>query len=292
MTIARVGLVARPHLPAAADALADAADWLAARGCEVVVDEASARHARVAGRYRGATRDALAAGVDAVVTFGGDGTLLDAAGVAAAAGADTPIMGINLGRLGFLTEAGRDDLVEALAALVEGRTRTEARAMLRGRVMRGGRAAAERLALNDIVMTRGALARMIEIDVAVDGQPVCEVKADGLIVATPTGSTAYNLSAGGPVVHPAVDALLLTPIAPHTLTNRPLVLPADARISLAARHDAPAEIVVTFDGQSSVTLESGDVVEIDRAPRVVNLLRVSARTHFDMLREKLQWGKA
>jgi len=291
MTIARVGLVARSHLPTAADALADAAAWLAARGCDVVIDEASARHAQVAGRYRTAPRDALAAGVDAVVTFGGDGTLLDTAGVAAAAGAETPIMGINLGRLGFLTEAGRDDLVEALTALVEGRTRTEARAMLRGRVLRNGRPIAERLALNDIVMTRGAFARMIEIDVSVDGQSVCEVKADGLIVATPTGSTAYNLSAGGPIVHPAVDAFVLTPIAPHTLTNRPLVLPAAARIGLAARPDAPSEIIVTFDGQSSVALDAGDVVDIERAARVVNLLRVSARTHFDMLREKLQWGK-
>lgn len=292
MKIARAALVARPHLPAALDALAEAAAWLVARGCTVVLDDTSARDAGLAGRYPTAPKDQLAGLSDVVVTFGGDGTLLDAAGAAARAGATTPLMGINLGRLGFLTEAGRDGTIDALTALVDGRAHTETRAMLAGRVCRPGRADVERLALNDIVVTRGALARMIEVDVSIDGQLVCQVKADGLIVATATGSTAYNLSAGGPIVHPAVDALVLTPIAPHTLTNRPLVLPATAEIVLKPELGAESEIVATFDGQSSVPLETGDTVEIRRAADVIRLVRTSNRTHFDMLREKLQWGKS
>jgi NAD+ kinase len=236
-------------------------------------------------------KDQLAAHADVVITLGGDGTLLDAAGTVARAGATTPVMGINLGRLGFLTEASRAGMIDALAVLVGGRARIESRAMLAGRIRRGGAVELERLALNDIVVTRGALARMIEVSVAVDGQSVCEVKADGLIVATPTGSTAYNLSAGGPIVHPAVDAFVVTPIAPHTLTNRPLVLPATVGIVLSPVLDPQSEIVVTFDGQAAVRLEAGDTIEIRRAAHQVRLVHTSDRTHFDMLREKLQWGK-
>jgi NAD+ kinase len=193
--------------------------------------------------------------------------------------------------LGFLTEVARADMLSALEALVAGRARTETRLVLAGHVMRAGAPAVDRLALNDIVVTRGALSRMIELDVAVDDQFVCHVKADGLIVASATGSTAYNLSAGGPIVHPVVDALVLTPIAPHTLTNRPLVLPATARISLRPDMASGSDFVVTFDGQYGAPLEPHDVVEISRAPRVLRLLRLTPRTHFDMLREKLQWGK-
>jgi NAD+ kinase len=197
---------------------------------------------------------------------------------------------VNLGRLGFLVEVERADLEAALDALVSGRFTTEARLMLMGRVRRGAAVVVERLALNDVVVTRGALSRMIELDVEVDGQPVSHVKADGLIVATATGSTAYNLSAGGPIVHPAVDALVLTPIAPHTLTNRPLVLPASAAVTLRPRADGPSEFVLTFDGQFGVSLDAHDVVDVARAPRVLRLARVSTRTHFDMLRDKLKWG--
>jgi NAD+ kinase len=291
MTVSRAALIARLQLPAALDALTEAAGWLAARGVDVIVDAASARDAGLADRYRVLPKAQLAADADVVITLGGDGTLLDAAGTAAQAGATTPVMGINLGRLGFLTEASRAGMIDALAALVDGRARIESRAMLVGRVRRRGAVELERLALNDIVVTRGALARMIEVNVAVDGQSVCEVKADGLIVATPTGSTAYNLSAGGPIVHPAVDALVVTPIAPHTLTNRPLVLPATAGIVLSPVLDPQSEIVVTFDGQAAARLEAGDTIEIRRAAHQVRLVHTSDRTHFDMLREKLQWGK-
>jgi NAD+ kinase len=283
--------MARFTLPAALSAMTEAAAWLEARQCTPIVEAEAATAAGVERRWATASRETLAGKVDAILAFGGDGTLLDAASVVAHSSADVPLLGVNLGRLGFLTEVARADMLEALESTVAGHTRTETRLLLAGHVLRSGQRAVDRLALNDIVVTRGALSRMIELDVAVDDQFVCHVKADGLIVASATGSTAYNLSAGGPIVHPVVDALVLTPIAPHTLTNRPLVLPATARISLQPDVDTGSDLVVTFDGQFGVPLESHDVVTIARAPRVLRLLRLTSRTHFDMLREKLQWGR-
>lgn len=290
MTITRAGLVARLSLPQALAALGEAAAWLADHGCVPVIDADSARAAGLDGQYATAPRDRVAGEVQVLLAFGGDGTLLEVANIVAQGPHDTPILGVNLGRLGFLTEVGRDGMTSAFEALVDGRTSPETRLLVTGRVVGAGGRTTERLALNDIVVTRGALSRMIEVDVTVDGQFLCHVKADGIIVATATGSTAYNLSAGGPIVHPAVDALVLTPIAPHTLTNRPLVLPATATIALRPDLDAHADVVATFDGQFGAPLGPGDVVEISRASRVLRLLRTSTRTHFDMLREKLRWG--
>ncbi len=289
MPITRLGLIARPH-PSALDALLEAAKWLSARGASVVIghDEAAVAGG---GQWAAAPRTELGSLVDAVIAFGGDGTLLAAANAVLQTPADVPVLGVHLGHLGFLTEVKRAELFEALTAVLDGRTWTESRLLLEGHVDRDGHARAARLALNDIVITRGRLSRMIEVDVAVDGEHVCHVRADGLIIATATGSTAYNLSAGGPIVHPAVDALLLTPIAPHTLTNRPLVLPASADIVLRPLLDSPhADVVATFDGQHGESLQPGDAVAIRRATRVLRLLRTTTRTHFDMLREKLGWG--
>lgn len=293
MTITRAGLVAHFTLPAALAALAEAAAWLEAHGCRPVIEAQSAAAARLSDRFPTASRDVLPEQVDVIIAFGGDGTLLDAAGAVAHSASDVPLLGVNLGRLGFLTEVGRTELQGALDALLAGRTRTETRLMLSGCVERHGQPETRHLALNDIVVTRGALSRMVEVDVSADDQPVCHVKADGVIVATATGSTAYNLSAGGPIVHPSVDAFVLTPIAPHTLTYRPLVLPATARLVLRPGADASqAEVVVTFDGQFGVSLGPEHVVVVTRAPRLLRLVRTSARTHFDMLREKLKWGSA
>ena len=288
----RTELIARLTLPNALAALGDAARWLEAHGCTPVVETASAEAASLGTRWQTVPRATLGVNADVVIAFGGDGTLLDAASAVAHAGGEAPLIGINLGRLGFLTEAGPGDLEAALRALIDGRTTVDSRLMLAGRVIRGSATAGARFALNDIVVTRGALSRMIELDVDVDGHFVCHVKADGLIVATATGSTAYNLSAGGPILHPAVDAFVLTPIAPHALTNRPLVLPATARITLKPQIDAKSDLVATFDGQFGVPLVAGDVVEVQRAPRVLRLLRMSGRTHFDVLRDKLKWGDA
>jgi len=285
----RVSLIART-VPEALKALEAAAVWLDAHGAAPSIEQDSAAAAGLEGRWPTVARASIARDADAVIAFGGDGTLLNAAQAMVHSEGEAPLMGINLGRLGFLTEVGPEGMIGALEALIAGRTTIETRAMLSGRVQRGGTIAGERLALNDIVVTRGALSRMIEIEVFVDGPFVCHVKADGLIVATATGSTAYNLSAGGPIVHPSVDAFVLTPIAPHTLTNRPLVLPAGVLIALRPAIAPQSEIVVTFDGQFGFPLEPGDVVEITRAPRLLRLLHTLGRTHFDMLRNKLRWG--
>jgi len=289
--LTRAALIARTSIPSALETMTTAAAWLDARGCTPVIEETTAEAAGVTTRWPTTSRESLAAGVDVVIAFGGDGTLLDAARAVAHSTADAPIIGINHGRLGFLTDVGPADLTTALEAIVSGRAHVEQRLMLEGTVTRGGDPVASRLSLNDIVVTRGALSRMVEMDVSVDGRFVCHVKADGLIVATATGATAYNLSAGGPIVHPALDALVLTPIAPHTLTHRPLVLPATARVQVRPFPDPQAELVATFDGQFAVGLLPDDVVDIARAPRVVRLLHTAPTTHFDMLRERLKWGR-
>jgi NAD+ kinase len=268
----------------------EAADWLAAHGATPVVEAESARAASIGDRWPTTPKDALASGVDAVLAFGGDGTLLDAASAIVHSTSDAPIMGVNLGRLGFLTEVGRGDMHQALEDATAGRSRIETRLLLEGHIERGTDSLVRRFALNDVVVTRRALSRMIEVTVEVDGQFVCHVKADGLIVATATGSTAYNLSAGGPIVHPWLDALVLTPIAPHTLTQRPIVLPAAATIVLRPTVDPQADLIVTFDGQYGAPIAAGDRIRLGQAPRVVRLLHTTSRTHFDMLREKLKWG--
>jgi len=291
MSVTRAGLLARLTLPAAVSALAEAAEWLGAHGCQPVIETESAAAAGLDRRWPTASRDMLPARVDVVIAFGGDGTLLDAAGAVAQSPADVPVIGVNLGRLGFLTEVSRADMRHSLEALIAGRTRTETRLMLAGQVSRAGQPVGSHVALNDIVLTRTAPSRMIEIEVAIDGQVVYQVKADGVILASATGSTAYNLSAGGPIVHPSVDAFVLTPIAPHTLTQRPLVLPATATVTLRPMSERyPADILATFDGQFNVSLADQDVVTVRRAPRLLQLLRTSERTHYDMLREKLKWG--
>lgn len=269
-----IGLISREGSAPAARALRDAAEWLASRG-QATVELTAADSPQ---------------GLDLVIAFGGDGTLLGAAHLAVAAANDLPVLGINLGHLGYLTEVGRADMVEALTAVLEGRTRRETRLLIRGTVERDGAVMASRLALNDIVLTRGALSRMIEVDVAVDDATVTHVKADGVIVATATGSTAYNLSAGGPIVLPTVDALVLTPIAPHALTYRPVVLPATARVTLRSTDLDRDDLVATFDGQFGVNLAPGDSVHVARAERPLTLLRVTSRSHFDVLRDKLRWG--
>jgi NAD+ kinase len=291
--IARVGLVAKARLDAAAGVLAELAGWLDAQGVRAVFEEETAALAGLPPDRETSTRDELPAVCDLIVVLGGDGTLIGMAGRIAQTGADIPILGVNFGSLGFLTEITLAELYPALESVLAGTAHIDERMMLRSRTLRGGLTCADRLALNDVVITKGALSRIIELAVDIGQQPVMRVRADGLIVASPTGSTAYNLAAGGPIIHPAMKALLLTPIAPHMLTNRPIVVPGDSevRVRRAGAAGSDDEVFVTIDGQSGHALEPDDVITIQRAERPMRLVRAAARTYFEVLREKLKWSE-
>jgi NAD+ kinase len=290
--IDRVGLVAKHNLDAAAGVLAELAGWLEARNVQVVFETETAALAGLPPGRPTSSRDDLPRECELVVVLGGDGTLIGMGGRIAHAGVEVPIVGVNFGSLGFLTEITLSELYPSLDAVLAGTAAIDRRTMLRARTLRGGGVHADRIVLNDVVITKGALSRIIELAVTVGEQPVMRVRADGLIVATPTGSTAYNLAAGGPIVHPAVDAALLTPIAPHMLTNRPLIIPASSNVRVEPiMNDPHDEVFVTFDGQSGHPLIPEDVVEITRAERELRLVRAPGRTYFDVLRQKLKWSQ-
>jgi NAD+ kinase len=288
----RVGVVAKNHLTEASELLGQLASWLAARKVHVVFDTETAALATSAGHVEHVSRDQLPKQVDLVVVLGGDGTLLGMANRIARAAADIPILGVNFGSLGFLTEVTLPEMYPALESVLAGSATIDDRLMLRCSVTRPGRDALEYLVLNDVVITKSALARMIDLSVWIEDQFVATFKTDGLMVATPTGSTAYNLSAGGPIVHPAVDAFVLTPIAPHTLTNRPIVVPAGRRVLIKPRMRVELEdVYVTFDGQAGFPLEAHDEVLVTRAPTPLRLVRAATRTYFEVLRQKLKWAE-
>ncbi|MGE5198964.1 MAG: NAD(+)/NADH kinase, partial [Rhodospirillaceae bacterium] len=225
--IKRVGIVAKPQLEAVSNDLPAIASWLRERGVEPVFDRETA-DLTAAGSVRVVERDDLPRHVDLILLLGGDGTMLGMADRVALAGLEVPILGVNFGGLGFLTEVTYDELYPSLEAALSGTAPVEPRLMLRAVIERNGRPGTEHYVLNDVTVTGGSLSRVVEFAVSVGGEFVARFHADGIIIATPTGSTAYNLSAGGPIVHPAVHALVLNPIAPHTLTNRPVVIPASA----------------------------------------------------------------
>ncbi|MCC7031945.1 MAG: NAD(+)/NADH kinase [Acidobacteria bacterium] len=295
----RIGIVTKPQLPDAGETLVALESWLAERGVDACWSPDAAASLPTGDRSV-VDREHLPERVDLVLVLGGDGTLLAMADRIAAAGRDIPILGVNFGSLGFLTEITRPELFTSLEAVVGGQATHDERMMLRA-VVAGDElspSAGPRdhaggfVALNDVVFTRTALSRMVDVSVWVGDQFLTTVKADGLIIASPTGSTAYNLSAGGPIVHPAMDALVITPIAPHALTNRPIVIPAerDVRV-LATGTNAGDEIYVTFDGQSGFPLAPGRAVTISRAARPLRLVRASNRSYFEVLRQKLRWNE-
>ena len=290
-----VGIVAKAHLERAAPHLVKIAAWLEERKCAAVFDRDTAALARTAGLHDRVTvvdRDDLPRHVDMIVVLGGDGTLLGTAGRIAKAQADIPILGVNFGSLGFLTEVTLPEIYASLEAAVNGTAQTEERMMLQVSVNAGAERVTERVVLNDVVVTQGALSRIIELSVSVGSGLVTKVKADGLIIASPTGTTAYNLSAGGPIVHPHVDGLTITPIAPHTLTNRPVVVPGTSEICIQPLFaDDQSEVFATFDGQALLPLKTGHVVSVRRAAKPQRLIRASERGYFQVLREKLKWGK-
>jgi NAD+ kinase len=290
-TISRVGLVAKERVEAAASVLTELATWLEARSLQPVFETFAARLAGVTTGREIVSKEELPKACDLIVLLGGDGTLIGMARRVARAGMDVPIAGVNFGSLGFLTEITLGDLYPSLEGVLDGTAPIEERMMLHAKVLRGGACFTDELVLNDVVITKAALSRIIELSVSIGSDRVMQVRADGLIVATPTGSTAYNLAAGGPIVQPVVDALLLTPIAPHMLTNRPLVVTGTSTISVEPNMNGNDEVFVTFDGQSGHALQADDVVRIERARRPLCLVRSAQRSYFDVLRQKLKWGE-
>lgn len=287
--ISRVGIVAKRGLHAAGDHLGRLASWLRARQIEPVFDADTAALASASGET--CSRDDLPRNVDLVVVMGGDGTLLGMATRTALAGRDTPILGVNFGSLGFLTETRIDELYTVLESVLDGTASFDDRAMLAADAYRAREHFDSRIVLNDVVFTKAALSRIIELSVSVGAGLVTKVKADGLIVATATGSTAYNLAAGGPIVHPRADAIVLTPIAPHTLTNRPIVIPGSEVIEVRPHVVGSDDIYVTYDGQAGYPLQEDDVVRIRKSERTLRLVKAPARSYFELLREKLKWGE-
>ena len=286
-----VGIIAKTRLDEAARVVADVSDWLTERGINVVVE---ADTARLAGREHESTcsRDDLPAVADLVLVLGGDGTLLGVASRVARVNANIPILAVNFGSLGFLTEITLPELYGSLESVLAGTAGIDERQMLRSQVLRDDEIIADRLVLNDVVIGKAALSNIIEFSITVGDQFVTSCRADGLIIASPTGSTAYSLAAGGPIVHPRVDALLLTPIAPHTLTNRPIVLPTTTPVRISpALGGTHQEAFASFDGQYGFELGPGDVVTLERAPSPLRVVRAQARNYFAVLREKLKWGE-
>lgn len=226
--------------------------------------------------------------LDAVITLGGDGTLLR--GARLVDGRQIPILGVNFGRLGFLTSCSAEDMEDALGRLARGEYVCESRMTLEACAIDGDHTERCRwLALNDVVMHKGGFARLVRFVVFVDGEPIGSYSADGLIISTPTGSTGYSLSAGGPIIVPTVESIVLTPVSPHTLAMRPLVLPATAEVRVRA-YDGPEELLVTVDGQVGTTFTGGEVLIVRRAPHPVQLIRLPGATFFTRLRHKLGWG--
>ncbi|NOT44693.1 MAG: NAD(+) kinase [Acidobacteria bacterium] len=291
-SIPRVGIVAKRGLTAAVEHLVQLVAWLTTRGVSPVCEVDT--HALGAGRLSCATasREDLPRVVDLIVVLGGDGTLLGMADRIGQAGCDIPILGVNFGNLGFLTEIRISEVYDSLEAVLAGTATFDHRLMLAAEAERKGRVFDSRIVLNDVVFTKTALSRMIELSVSVSGRFVTSVRADGLIIATATGSTAYNLAAGGPIVHPLVDAFVLTPIAPHTLTNRPVVIPGSCVVEVQPQlNGAPEDSFVTYDGQSGYPLQEGDVIRVQRASATLRLVKPPARGYFELLREKLKWNE-
>lgn len=286
---ATVGVIGKRTDPAVKPTLLAVCELLRAQGCEVLVDEAHPDTARKAG-VPAVPRAELAARCQLVVVAGGDGTLLDAGRSLAAAG--VPLLGINQGRLGFMVDVNPEELDEALRAVLAGDYLRDDRLLLESRIRRAdGRETAPVLAVNDVVIRNFASIRMLDFETWLGEEFISQHRADGMIVSSPTGSTAYALSGGGPVIHPAVAAVALVPICPHTLSDRPIVVPADQPVKLVLRGPTNGKATATCDGQVSEPLAPGDSVIVSRAPYPLRLLHPRRYHYFDVLRDKLHWGR-
>ena len=282
----RIGIVAKTDRQEARTVVPQLLEWCRARGLQPLCEKETAGLCPEAA-VATAMRPELPAQVDLLLVLGGDGTLLSMARLVGDLG--VPILGVNLGGLGFLTALTVEELFPALEAYLSGGLVIEERMMLAAGVSRQGERLSEYVALNDMVITKSAMSRIIRLEVAIDGQLATGYRADGLIISTPTGSTAYGLSAGGPIVFPTMDAVVLTPICSHTLTNRPIVLPASQRIEVTLLTDQ--DVMLTADGQVGFALRQWDTIEVRRASPRIRLLRVPQKHFFSVLRTKLKWGE-
>lgn len=285
MELKTVGVISKPRREEVCGVAPQLLEWFAAHNIRTVCDRETLA---CLDRKDGTPREEIPPQVDLLVVLGGDGTLLAAARLVHEH--PVPILAVNLGSLGFLTEITLDEVYKVLEDVLADRHKLDRRSMLKAQVERRGRAIATYHALNDIVLHKAALARIVDFDVSIDGNFVSRIRSDGLILASPTGSTAYSLSAGGPILLPTVDAVIVTPIAPHMLTNRPLVIPSTAHVQVQI-HNPGEQVYVTVDGQVGEELLSGDWVSVQKSDRSIQLVQSPNRNYFQVLRSKLRWGE-
>lgn len=286
-TFKTIGIISRPRRSNLAEVVPPLLAWLEEYGVRTVLDPETAGSLKNDGL--GKTRHQVAEQADLLLVLGGDGTLLAAAREAALRG--VPILPVNMGSLGFLASFTVDELYPALEATLSGESIINERVLLLVERVNRGEILTKQRVLNDCVVHKGTLARMIELELYVDDGFVCRYRADGLIVATPTGSTAYSMSAGGPIVHPMVESILITPICPHTLSDRPVVIHDTSKIELRVAESSES-VFLTLDGQTGVPIQVGDRVRITRAEERLKLIQPPNKSYFEILRSKLKWGEA
>jgi NAD+ kinase len=290
-SITRIGIVLKPHQPEALKTICELVVWLAARGIKLVggpeLEREQIEH-QTGCPVDEINREKLAGDVDLMLVLGGDGTMIATARMIG--DQEVPVLGVNYGGLGYLAEFRIQELYSALESILAGNYRLDKRVMLAIELWRGDTSVTSNRVLNDVVINKSALARIIEIEAYLNHHFVNSFRADGLIVSTPTGSTAYNLSAGGPVIFPSMNAVVITPICPFTLSNRPIVVPDDAQIELLLKTDHE-EVALTLDGQVGFPLKVEDRILIRKSRTTFNLVQPSNRNYFDVLRDKLRWGR-
>jgi NAD+ kinase len=286
MQIKTIGITSKPKKPEVREIVPPLLHWLHERSIHVLIDKET--NSSLDNSEKCVTRNEMPSRVELIIVLGGDGTLLATARVLNRK--PVPLLAVNLGGLGFLTVITRDELFPTLERVLAGDFRTERRVQIESEVIRAGEVISSFLALNDVVLNKGAIARVLDFDVSVDGQFISTYKADGLIVSTPTGSTAYSLAAGGPVITPSVEAFIVTPICAHTLTNRPIVLPDSAQIEVEVKSHRES-VYLTVDGQVGIAVRSEDAVHMRRASSVVELIQSPQKNYFEILRQKLKWGE-
>lgn len=280
----KIGLFCKPKAPSAANTLRKLTHWLRKLNCQVFLDTATATIINEPSSHSKATISEIA---DLLIVLGGDGTLLSVA--RAAHSHNVPILAVNLGSLGFLAEISLDELYPTLENILNDKFEIESRMLLNAYIWRNGEKVEDYNVLNDIVINKGVVARVINLQVLVDGQYMTSYRADGLIIATPTGSTAYSLSAGGPIIHPSMQTLVLSPICPFTLTNRSILIPDQSiiQVKLDAEYN---DVRVTLDGQESYKMKAGDILEIQKTKTTLQLIKGPNKNYYKILRKKLHWG--